>query len=299
MRKRQIFQPGGFWLVTIAAVIWGTIGVVTRAIYDIDGTTPLFINLTRMLIAAPILLVICWRVVGRKMFNIQRRDFVIMILTGTFLVLSQAAYFAGIQYTGVTITTLLTLCISPLVVAFASVVLKFEALTRRYLVALLCALIGSVLLVGLPAQESAQFDLHTGVLYSLASAVCYAGMLICGRFVAVTYNPLQVTAIGFAAGTVVLLLINLVSGVVIVQTTQGWILVLYLGLLPTAFAYWLFQKGLRTIPATTASIVIMLDPLVAASLAWMLFGETLTATGLIGATLLMLSLFTLAVGKRV
>jgi drug/metabolite transporter, DME family len=300
MRKLQALQPDGFWLVTGAAILWGTIGVATQAIYNIDSTTSLFINLARMGIATPVLLIACWRVVGQAMFSIQRRDFLLMLLTGTLLAISQAAYFAAIRYAGVTVATLLTLCIAPLVVTCLSVLLKFETLTGRIVIALLCALIGSVLLVGLQSPDASggvQHNLLLGTLFSILAAVTYASMIVVGRFLAADYHPLQVTTVIFGGGTVLLLLINLASGIVTVHTTQGWLLVLYLGLVPTAFAYWMFQKGLRVVSATAASIVGMLDPVVAALLAWVLFGETLNARGMAGAVLLLLSIFLLSTNK--
>src|SRR5258706_1843562 len=287
MRKLQTFQPGGLWLVTGAAITWGTIGVVTQAIYNSDNTTSLFLNLARMLVATPVLLVACWRVVGLKMFSIRRRDFLIMLLTGTLLAISHAAYFASIRYTGVTIATLLTLCIAPLVVTCLSVLLKIETLTRRIVISLICALAGSVLLVGVHLPDASHRDLLLGTVFALISAVGYASMIVGGRFLAADYHPLQVTTVTVSAGTVVLVLINLVSGIVAVHTTQGWLLVLYLGLVPTALAYWLFQKGLRSGAATAASIIGVLDPLGAALLARSRFGETLAAPGIAGAGLLL------------
>ncbi|MFN8564077.1 MAG: EamA family transporter [Anaerolineae bacterium] len=298
MRTFRTFQPGGLWLVTSAVIIWGTIGVVTQAIYNLDTTSSLFINLARSLVATPVLLAACWRVVGRRMFHIARRDFAIMLLGGWLLAISHAAYFAAIRYTGVTIATLLTICISPLVVVCASILLKFETLTRRIGLALVCALVGSVLLVGLHSPDGTQYDQPLGVAFSLVSAVGYAGMILCGRFLAADYHPLQVTTVTFAAGTLLLALVNLAVGIVPVHTAQGWLLVVYLGLVPTAFAYWLFQMGLRSVSATAASIVSMLDPLVAALLAWALFGETLPATGVAGAALLMLSILLLSLERR-
>lgn len=298
MQKQRTFQPGGFWLVTGAAVIWGTIGIATQAIYNIDTTTSLFINLARMLIAAPVLLAACWHVVGRSMFDIRRRDLWIMLLHGTLLALSHAAYFAAIRAAGVTIPTLLVMSLSPLVVTGLSVALKFESLSRRSVVALGGALIGSVLLVGFHTPDGTQDNLMLGTLFSLAAAVSYASAIICGRFLAGGYHPLQVTAITFGAGTLVLMLINLFSGVVIVHTVQGWLLIAYLGLVPTALAYWLFQTGLRSVSATAASIVSMLDPLVAAVLAWLLFGETLGVSGIAGAALLILSIVLLSLERR-
>src|SRR4051812_4069634 len=128
MRKLRSVQPGDIWLVIGAGILWGTIGVATQTIYNTDTTTSLFINLGRMLIAAPVLLMACWRVIGRKMFHIPWRDFLIMALSGVLLAISQASYFAGIRATGVTISTLLTICIAPLVVTFLSVLLKLETL---------------------------------------------------------------------------------------------------------------------------------------------------------------------------
>ena len=79
-------------------------------------------------------------------------------------------------------------------------------------------------------------------------------------------------------------LINLATGIAPVQTVQGWLLIAYLGLVPSALAYWMFQMGLRTVSATAASIIGMLDPLVAALLAWVLFSETLAIKKALGET---------------
>jgi len=298
MQKIHTFRPNGLWSVTGAAILWGTIGVATQGIYNVDDTSSLFINLTRMLIATPVLLIACRRVVGRGMFAIRRRDLGIMMLTGALLALSHAAYFAAIRATGVTIPTLLTICVAPVIVASASVLLKLERLTGRILLAMACALIGSALLVGAQSPQGVQGDLLLGTIFSLIAAVFYAGMIVGGRFLAADYHPLQVTAISFAAGTAVLIPINLIGGVVPVHSAEGWLLVLYLGLVPTALAYWLLQMGLRTVSATAASIIGMLDPLVAALLAWALFGETLAAAGIAGALLLILSIGVLSVRGR-
>jgi drug/metabolite transporter, DME family len=290
-------QPtrAGFWLVLGAAILWGTIGVAAQGIYNIESTNSLFINLARSAVAAPVLLVACWRVLGRRMFAITRRDFWLMALAGALLAFSHAAYFASIRAAGVTIATLLTICVAPLVVAGASAWLKFEVLTWRVGVALGCALVGSILLVGGQAQEGTQGDVLLGAVYALIAAATYGAVIVCGRFLAGEYHSLQVTSIMFAVGALVLLPLNIVGGVAPLQTVNGWLLAAYLGIVPSALAYWMFQTGLRAIPATAASIISMLDPLVAALLAWALFGETLALVGILGAGLLIVSLFLLNV----
>ncbi|GAB4515868.1 MAG: EamA family transporter [Anaerolineae bacterium] len=299
MRKNQFLQPAGAWLVTGAAVMWGTIGVTTQAIYTLDSTSSLFINLARMLIATPVLFLFCWRSLGPRMFhNIRRRDLMLMLLSGTFLVFSQASYFAAIRYVGVTIATLLTLCVAPLLVTLLSVLLRLETLTARAVIALICALAGAVLLVGLQTPTGAEANLLLGTVFAMLAAITYACMLLCGRFLAAEYHPLQVNVIAFSAGTVVLVVLNLLGNVTVTHTAGGWLLLVYLGLVPTALAYWLFQMGLRSVPATAASIMMMLDPVVAALLAWLLFGEALAVTGIAGAGLLLFSILLLTLDHR-
>jgi DME family drug/metabolite transporter len=64
---------------------------------------------------------------------------------------------------------------------------------------------------------------------------------------------------------------------------QGWLTLLYIGWVPGALGYVLFQAGLRSLSATIASIVSMCEPLTAAVLAWLLFHEELGPIGLLGA----------------
>jgi DME family drug/metabolite transporter len=64
-------------------------------------------------------------------------------------------------------------------------------------------------------------------------------------------------------------------------------MLLYLGCVPTALGYGLFQIGMRSLSATLASIVTMCEPLTAAILAWLLFHEELAPLGLLGAGLLL------------
>jgi drug/metabolite transporter, DME family len=66
-------------------------------------------------------------------------------------------------------------------------------------------------------------------------------------------------------------------------------------LCPTALAYVLFVRGLRSVPATAATIATLLEPLTSTILAWLLFGERLGRLGawgglLLGAAMLMLVL---------
>jgi DME family drug/metabolite transporter len=71
-------------------------------------------------------------------------------------------------------------------------------------------------------------------------------------------------------------------------------MVLYLGVVPSALAYAMYQRGLRHVPASTATILTLAEPLTAALLAWALFAERLTPVGLAGGALLLVSIVLLS-----
>ena len=97
-------------------------------------------------------------------------------------------------------------------------------------------------------------------------------------------------------GTAALLLLclSLSTKLVVIYPMQSWLLMLYLGSITTALANVLFFMGVRFIPATLASITALSEPLTAALLAWIFFGEQLGILGLLGAFLLLATVTLLA-----
>jgi DME family drug/metabolite transporter len=70
----------------------------------------------------------------------------------------------------------------------------------------------------------------------------------------------------------------------------AWALFLYLGLGVSVLGYVFLVLGLRTMPVTKATIVSLIEPLTGVSLAWVLFGERLGLSGLLGAALLLIAM---------
>lgn len=296
MKNLKTIRVKDFYSVMIAATLWGTIGIATQTIQTLDHTNSLFINFLRTIIATPILLIIGWRILGRDLFRVSIHDAIMISISGVFLALSQTAYFEGIKYAGITIATLLTICVSPIIVASFSVLLKIEVLTNRKILAMLSALCGSVLLVGFVTNQST--TLLQGIWYSLLSAGLYAGVIISSKVLSDRCHPLQVISLGFCVGTILLAVMSISIEQSSIQSIQGWLSVIYLGLIPSALGYWLFQRGLKSISATTASIITLLEPFVATLLAWLIYGETLTVLGLIGGLLLLSSIFLLSLENK-
>jgi DME family drug/metabolite transporter len=277
----------GLLLILLAALLWGTVGVATQGLYRLSTTNALSIGFFRLAIATPVLAMACWGVLGRRAWRIAPRDLGYMLLIGAATAGYQVSYFAAIARVGVAVSVLITLCTAPVLVALLSAILLRERIGSITLLALVCAIGGAVLLVlSTTSLGGEQRDTLAGVLLALLSAVGYALIAIFSRTVAARYHPLQPITVGFGAGALLLLPFALAGGLVAVYPVMGWLLLLHLGVLPTALAYGLFLAGLRHTSATVASVVTLIEPLTSTLLAWLLFGERLGMLGLVGGGLL-------------
>ncbi len=299
----SIAQPAesrrGLLLVFFSAVLWGTVGIATQAIYRQSELTPFTVGFFRLAIAWPVVAALCWAMLGKGMFQVGRRHVLRMTLVGAMLALYQVCYFAAIGYVGVAVATLVTLCTAPVIVALVSVIFLQEALTRGTLLALACALSGTALLIGFPAEFTARTSLMHGVALALGSATGYAIVAIAGRSLAGECHPVLSTTVSFGTGAIFLFPLAITSGISGSYAGEIWGLLLYVGVVPTAVAYVLFFFGMRYIKASAASILTMVEPLTATLLAWLLFDERLGATGALGAVLLVTAIAVLSRGEKV
>jgi drug/metabolite transporter, DME family len=277
----------GFCFIICASIAWGTVGVATQLIAAHNTTNALSVAFFRLALAAPIFFLGAWFLLGRRFWQIKARHLAIMLIMGTMQALYQASYTASVNATGITISTLIAICIAPVIVALVSTLLLRERLPLRALLALICALTGTVLLVAARTHVGKdQFSL-LGIWLALLAATGYAIYILCGQRLTSIYHPLHINAVAFGSGALLLFLCASATHLVTTYSISGWFLLLYLGCIPTALAYGLFQAGMRTQSATITSILTLCEPLTAALLAWLIFREELGALGLLGAALLL------------
>ena len=277
-----------FLLIVFASMSWGTVGVANRILYNYGATNALSLSFLRLAFAVPFFFMASWISFKRRLFAIQRRDLGIMMLMGCLIAVSQALYIAAISYSGVSVSTLIAICAAPVIIALLSALISHERITLMTVIAFVAAIGGMVLLVNTPSQTLADGNAPIlGALLAFLSACGYAGFIFCGRLLTGRYPSLQISSIAFGTGALLLLVLAGSTRLALVYPPAGWLIFLYLGAVPTALGYGLFQVGLRSISGTLASIVTMFEPLTAALLAWLLFHEALGPTGWLGAGLLL------------
>lgn len=276
-----------FLFIVCASVSWGTVGVANQILYGYGATNALSLTFLRLAIATPLFFLAGLISLGRRLFHIKRRDLRTMMLMGCMLALSQACYVAAISSAGVSVSTLIAICTAPVLIALLSALVTRERLTPMTFIALVTALSGTALLVATRSHADRGTVSLSGTLFAFLSACGYAGFVFCGRLLTSSYHPLQISSVSFGTGALLLLVCAPSTRLVITYPAGGWLMLLYLGCVPTALGYGFFQVGIRSMSATVASIVTMCEPLTAAVLAWILFREALGPFGLLGAGFLL------------
>lgn len=288
----------GFALVGAAACLWGTAGIASKALYGLGGIEPLTVAFLRLAIAAPLLMALSLLVVGRATLAFGGREAPLIGLLGLAIALFQLCYFSAVAKAGVAVATLVAICVAPLFVVLLARAFLGERLTRALAMALALGLTGTALLVGPPSEAAgARGAVLPGVLFALGAALSYAVFTLCSRALAPNHHPFSLIAVGFGTGAL-MLLPAAAGGLAAPLPVSGWALVAYIGLIPTALAYVFYFRGMRQVPATSASLVTLLEPMTATLLAWAVFDERLGPPALAGAALLVGALALLARASR-
>lgn len=289
----------GLFMVMLASVLWGTGNPVAASIYHLAETNAFSIAFLRMALSAPALLLLCQFTLGPKAWTFHRHDLPYMLGAGALVALYQVAFYASLPKIGVSIATVLALCSAPVLVAVMSAFMTRERPTVITLIALVCSLAGTILLVNVEPSNQ-QSDVLGGVALALLAGLLYAINTLVGRKLGNggQVHPLQTAAVGFTFGALILLVIALASGLVLAYPLQGWLRLSYLGLFPTAVGYGLFYSGMRTTSAAAASIATLLEPLTSTIIAVTILAEPLSPQALLGGGLLVVAMGVLLVDRQ-
>ena len=274
-----VSQTRGLTYICAAAATWGTSGIVAAFLYRTSGLGPIAVAFWRA--ACGVAVLYAASALLRRSRPAPRRH--------------PAAFFAAVRSTGVAVATVVTLGAGPVLIALGARAALGERLGRAGAVAVGLAGAGLLLLVGGGLRGSAVTT--TGVLLSLLSGTGYAVVTVLNRRHG--GDPVRTTATGFLMAGACLLPLALIEGVVPHRVdARTVVLVAYLGAVPTAVAYGLFFAGLAVVRATTVSVLTLMEPLTATTIAVTALGERLTVPVALGGVVLLAAVTLLARAER-
>lgn len=280
-------RRSGLLAVSGGALLWGTTGVPVAIIHDRTGLSAVPIGCLRLVIATAVVAAVFRRAAWTGARAAFARHGWWVVAAGVGLGGYQALYFVGVQYVGVTISTLVSLALAPVALT------AWAAWTRRRLpeplaLLTLVAAVGGMVLVSLkPGGAAAGPHPVLGLVASLAAGLAYAAATLVNHRLAADGNALLLTGLTSAIGAIALLPVAVGFGLwwPADATSSGWLV--YIGVVTTVVAYALFYRGLQSTSSETAGVLTLLEPLAAAALAAIALHERLSAPGLVGAALLL------------
>jgi drug/metabolite transporter (DMT)-like permease len=198
---------------------------------------------------------------------------------GVALLVGYVLQTVGLQYTTPSTSAFITY----LLVVFVPII-TFVALRRRphplTLVGLVLAVAGLVLLTG-----GADMSLGRGEVLTLGCAVAFAAHIVilgetADRHDAIRLTCVQVTTVGLAC-----LAVSVVAGGLAMPAT-AWAAAAFTGIFATALAFFAMVWAQRVVSPSRAALILLLEPVFAALLAWVT-GDEMTAATLAGGALIL------------
>jgi drug/metabolite transporter (DMT)-like permease len=211
-----------------------------------------------------------------------------------FYALTQGAQFVGLALLPAA-TLSLMLNFSPIFVALPGGLLNREAASMMQWGGILLSAIGAIVYFFPPELPPGQMF---GLAIGTAGVLANAGSSLLGRRInrESELSPVLVTAVSMGIGGTLLLLSGLAAqGAGRLDSTQ-WLIVAWLAIVNTAFAFTLWNNSLKTLTAVESSILnnTMLPQI--AILAWLFLDEALSPAQIIG--ILLVGVGTLIVQLR-
>ncbi len=260
-----------------AAVLWGSIGIAYK-IGVSHGASGAWLILGRPLLAsvASIALVLTGR-------GSPTRWSAVIGLFG--LAPLYVSYFLAVERVGAALASLL-LYTAPIWVIILSPVIVGEGIRALSLAAAGLGVVGTSLVTWKNGDFRGD---ATGVALGLLSGASYAAYIVLARLAqkrGASVQEASVHAIPFAA-----------IGVAIAIRPEGWLdfndlaFALYLAVAGTIIPYFLHVRALKSLRASTVSVVSLVEPLTAVLLAVTLLGERMTGLQLAGASMILAAAF--------
>ena len=266
--------------ILTAGILWGMIGLFNRHLLA-GGFTPQTIVLVRNF-GGFLLMTVLFFCMDRRIFRIQLRHLPIFLGTGVVsVVLFTLLYFSCQEQCSLAVAAIL-LYTAPAFVMLMSALFFREAVTRRKLLALSAAFLGCVAVSGvLSGGLSVTVG---GLLMGIGSAFFYALYSIFARLALAHYQPLTVTYYTFVCAGIASLFVGSPTTAITLLTANPTMPLLALGLvvLCTVAPFVLYTKGLAQVESGKASILASVEPVAAAVVGILAFGEPLSVGVVVG-----------------
>lgn len=263
------------------AILIGVLSVASSAIFvKLSSADAGAMAFYRMLFSVILMLPLFLAKHHHELKLIHRKQWAIMLLSGTFLAFHFILWFESLRYTSVASSTVLV-TLQPLFAIIGTYILFKEPITRKTLLAAVITIGGSVLLAwgDVRIGGTALF----GDMLALIACALISFYMLCGQSVRQNISSTTYTIIVYAVSALVLIIYIPVKGESFgPYPSIDWLWFMLLAIVPNLLGHNLFNWSLKFVSANAISIAILFEPVGASILAYFIFKEQLHASQVIG-----------------
>ena len=270
--------------LALAASIWGGMYVVVKVVVAV--IPPLELVWIRYVIAILALFII--GLIKRQSWRINKRHIPLIVAIGVIgNAISIVTQEYGTMLSSAQMGAIITSSTPAFMVIFARLILK-ERLNMKKGISVGLATIGVLLIVG---NGHINMSSQLGGISLLMAALTWALMSILIKRVPSSYSPVVITTYSILVAILVLtpFVYKGLAEIHISKLTDPTIGggLLYLGIVSTALAFILWNRGLQLLNASSGGLFFFFQPLVGTLLGWLLLGESIGGTFWIGSFLIL------------
>jgi len=275
----------------ISAILLGGIAIGSAAIFmRLAPVAPSAAAFWRMALSAPVFILFILAVPSnrRQLKMLDKQQLVQIALVGFWFALDLFFWHWAVARTTVANATLLANLASVFTVVAGFFLFK-EKFSKLFIAGLALAMAGAATLVGQNVAYSPEFII--GDLLGVITACALAGYIImAAKARAVLSTTMLMAGSAVVSGLLLLPAALLADGAFMPSDIEGWLPLLGLALLTHVMGQGLIIYGLAHISASYGSIGLLIQPVIAALLAWFIFNEALGPLHIAGAAMILVGI---------
>ncbi|MEO6861046.1 MAG: DMT family transporter [Microcoleus sp.] len=236
------------WIATAVFGLWNGAGEVRRRLSGNDGEV--------------------------RSTNYTLRDFMLLTAVGVVSSASLGFWAWSLTQTNVANSTVLR-NLTPLFTTLGGWLLLGRRFDTRFLLGMAVAL-GGAIAIGMDDLQTAG-DNFAGDIAALLSAVFYAANLLIAEHLRTKFPATTILMWRCFIGSILILpLVVLAGDRIFPNSWHGWLAVIALAVICQAFGQGLLIHSLGSLSSGFVALFLLLEPVITAILAWMLFSESLS-----------------------
>ncbi len=267
-----------------ALILWSSSFVAIKFAYT--TYPPITLAVVRFIVATMILGALT--LLPQNRVKLEKKDvFTIAVCGLTGIMLYAVLQNIAMQWTSASSATLIIASYPIITLLMESLIYKIK-LNAMKIIAILIAIVGVVILSYVKADSRVEGEL-LGILLLVLAGVFWAVYNFMTKKVVNRYPPITLLFYSTLFGTIFMLPLALIERAQWQQPTLiSFTMMMFLGVFCSVIAFLLYNRGLKTMAASTVTSMLNLVPIFGVFFSWLFLGEQVTLRKFIGGAIVIL-----------